>query len=87
MSWYNSYQWWYSRIGGRKWTWIIRDWWHKAEFVWIVGLVCLGVYMGHHLDWTTVLMVIVIWSIGFLMGHVFWGTKYIEGQENGEIHR
>jgi len=30
------------RIGGRPWTYILRDTWHKFEGLWIIGLVAAG---------------------------------------------
>ncbi|MFC1914365.1 hypothetical protein ACFLXF_03740 [Chloroflexota bacterium] len=31
----------WSRIGGRPWTYILRDTWHKFEGLWIIGLVAV----------------------------------------------
>ena len=70
----------WSRIGGRPWTYIIRDTWAKAEFAWIVGLVSLGAWLGHVFDLSTVLPGWLVFSLGFLFGHLFWGKKYIPGQ-------
>jgi len=76
----NPYKWLWSHIGGRPWTYITRDLWHKAEFVWIIGLVAVGVAMGHHLEWLEVLKVMGIFTIGFVFGHFFWGSRYIPNQ-------
>jgi len=75
------YRWLWTRIGGRPWTYIIRDAWHKAEFFWIVGLVSLGVWLGHNYDWKSVLSGWLIFSAGYLAGHFFWGTEYVPGQK------
>ena len=77
---YNVYKKLWSLVGGRPWTFVLRDLWHKAEFVWIIGLVALGVWMGHHLDWIEVLRIMGIFTIGFTFGHFMWGKKYIPGQ-------
>jgi hypothetical protein len=77
MSWY---KWIWSHIGGRPWTYIIRDAWHKIEFIWIIGLVSLGIWLGHTFDWTTVLIGWLIFSAGYIAGHLFWGTPYVPGQ-------
>ncbi len=77
----NLYKWLWEKIGGRPWTYITRDLWHKAEFVWIIGLVALGVWIGHHLDWIEVLKIMGVFTIGFIFGHFFWGKKYIPDQE------
>jgi len=86
MSWkkwltYNPYKKLWSLIGKRPWTFIIRDAWHKAEFVWIIGLVSLGVWLGHNYDWEAILIGWLLFSLGYLGGHLFWGKPYIEGQE------
>ncbi len=75
------YKWFWSKIGGRPWTFIIRDLWHKSEFIWIVGLVSLGVWLGHNYEWRVILTGWLIFSVGFTFGHFFWGRKYIEGQQ------
>ncbi len=76
-----SYKWWWQRLGGRPWTFILRDLWHKFEFIWIVGLISLGVWMGHHFDWKIVLEILGIFALGYLLGHLFWGKEYIPGQQ------
>ena len=75
-----SYKWWWTRLGGRPWTFILRDVWHKLELVWIVGLVSLGVWMGHHYDWVEVLKIIGVFALGYAAGHLFWGKPYIKNQ-------
>jgi len=65
---------------GRPFTYIIRDTWYKAEFVWIISLVAVGVWLGHQFDWLEVIRIMVIFTIGFIAGHLFWGKKYVEGQ-------
>jgi hypothetical protein len=77
----NPYKWLWTRIGGRPWTYIIRDLWHKFELFWIISLICLGVYLGHHYDWMEVTRLIVVFGIGYLFGHLFWGTEYKENQQ------
>ena len=79
--WANPYKFLWSRVGGRPWTFIIRDLWHKAEFVWIIGLIAVGVWMGHNLDWMRVLEIMGIFTVGFIFGHFFWGRAYIPDQE------
>mgnify|MGYP001558338221 CR=1 FL=1 len=72
-----DYRWWWSKIGGRPWTFILRDLYHKFEFVWIVGLVSLGIVLGHHYDWDSILKMWLAFSLGYLGGHLFWGREYI----------
>ena len=80
----NIYKELWSRIGGRPWTYITRDLWHKAEFVWIIGLVAAGVALGHHFDWIRVLEIMGIFTLGFIFGHFFWGKEYIPDQKGWE---
>lgn len=68
------YEWLWRRIGGRPWTYIIRGWWARYQFFWIVGLVSLGVWLGHTYDWKSVLTGWLVFSAGYLSGHLFWNT-------------
>ena len=77
----NPYKMLWSHTTGRPFTYMIRDLWHKAEFVWIIGLVAVGVWMGHNFDWIEVLKIMGIFTIGFIFGHFFWGRKYIPNQQ------
>ncbi len=36
-------------LGGRPWTCILRDTWHKLEGLWIIGLIAVGALLGHRL--------------------------------------
>lgn len=75
-----NYKWWWSRLGGRPFTYQIRDLWHKAEFVWIIVLVAVGVALGHNFDWIEVLKIMGIFTMGYIFGHLFWGRRYIPNQ-------
>jgi len=81
---YNLYRKLWSLIGGRPWTYILRDVWHGCEFVWVVLLVSAGVWLGHHYEWRSVLTGWLIFSLGYLFGHLFWGTPYEPGQKGDE---
>lgn len=76
-----DYKWWWEKIGGRPWTYILRDAWHNAEFFWLVGLVSLGIWLGHTFTFDVVIKGWLIFSVGYLFGHLFWGTSYIRGQK------
>lgn len=78
---YNLYKKLWSVTLGRPYTYGLRDLWHKAEFVWIILLIAVGVWMGHNLDWLEVLKVMGIFTIGYITGHLFWTTKYIPNQQ------
>ncbi len=77
---FNPYKKLWSVLGGRPWTYITRDLWHKAEFVWIIGLVLAGVWLGKSFEWPVVLAGAGILTVGFFLGHVFWGTEYKDNQ-------
>ena len=77
----NPYKMLWSKIGGRPWTFILRDLWHKFEYFWIVALVSLGVWMGGNFDWKQILIGWLIFSLGYIFGHLFWGKKYIENEQ------
>lgn len=68
----------------RPFTYALRDLWYKAEFVWIMFLIALGVILGHHYDWLTILKIMAVFTFGYIGGHLFWGKEYIENQE-GEL--
>ncbi|MCD6453566.1 MAG: hypothetical protein J7K77_04705 [Dehalococcoidales bacterium] len=42
----------WSRVGGRPWTYIIRDCYHRQPLIWIMLSVALGILLGH-LFWGT----------------------------------
>lgn len=71
----------WKRIGGRPWTYIIRDAWHEAEFLWIVAMVSLGIWLGDIAPVKLILIGWLIFATGYLAGHLFWGTEYIPHQQ------
>jgi hypothetical protein len=77
----NPYKWLWGRIGGRPWTYIIRDIYHCGEWLMITILILIGILMGKYLSWFIVWLVLGIFTVGYIGGHCFWGTKYIQGQE------
>ena len=77
----NAYKWLYMLTPiKRPFTYWLRDLWYRAEFVWIIGLIAVGVWMGHHLDWIEVLRILGIFTVGYIFGHLFW-SKYIPNQQ------
>ena len=79
----NIYKEMWSRIGGRPWTYILRDTWHRLEGLWIIGLVAIGALLGHHL-WPLVFYLLLAFALGYIVGHLFWGKEYIPGQRGRE---
>lgn len=73
------YRWLWSRIGGRPWTYILRDTYHKAEVLWLIGLVAVGALLGHWF-WKSIFYILLIFAIGYAAGHLFWGKDWVDGQ-------
>jgi len=77
----NPYQWLWSRIGGRPWTYIWRDIYHQAEWLiqllWFAGGGAVGIFF----DWKIALIAWGIYTFGYLNGHFHWGTRWIKGQK------
>ena len=66
----------------RPFTYFLRDAWHKCEYLWIIGLIAIGVALGHHFGWLDVLKFLAVFTVGFIAGHLFWGKEWIEGQQD-----
>ncbi len=71
----------WSKLGWRPWTYILRDTWHKLEGLWIVGLVAIGALLGHWL-WDLIFWFLLVFVLGYIAGHLFWGKEYISDQGN-----
>ncbi len=67
----------WSSIGGRPWTFILRDTWHRLEGIWILGLIAVGAICSHYFGLIGVLKGLAIFTIGYIAGHLFWGKRYI----------
>ena len=78
---YNPYKKLWSLIGGRPWTYISRDIYHKAEYVVLMGLLIVGFYASKVLTDVEFWVILGAISLGFIWGHFFWGRPYIPGQE------
>lgn len=80
------YRWIWRHIGGRPWTYITRDLYHKAEYFVLMGTFVAGYFLGRAelLTWKTFLLIMLAYTIGFLHGHFFWGTEYRENQGGDE---
>lgn len=73
----------WSRLGGRPWTFIARDVYHRLEYFVLVSLFLGGYAVGKSglVVWKWFLIILAAYTIGYIHGHFFWGTKYIEGQK------
>ena len=82
----NIYHTLWQAIGGRPWTYILRDIWHKYEGLCIIALVAIGAILGYWL-WPFVFWLLLVFALGYIAGHLFWGKKYIpnqQGEDNKE---
>ncbi len=77
-----SYRALWTRVGGRPWTYILRDAWHRLEGLGLLGLLGLGAVLGHWL-WGQFFWLLLAFAIGFVAGHLFWGKEYVAGQRGG----
>ena len=68
------------KVGGRPWTYILRDTYHKFEVLWLIGLVAIGAALGHWL-WNLIFYILVTFAIGYIAGHLFWGKDWVPGQK------
>ena len=84
-----QYKWWWSKFGGRPWTYIARDFYHQAEYGVLVGLFFFGyaVGMGGMVSWKWFAVLVGAYTLGFIHGHFFWGSKYVENQPGNKFGR
>ena len=66
----------WSRIGGRPWTYIIRDFsFENPAMVLLIGVIAGGLLrMIWSWDWVPLVLA------GFILGHLFWGKKWVKNQ-------
>ena len=74
----------WEKIGGRPWTYILRDTWHRLEGLWILGLIACGAVCGRQLGLKQTLIGLAVFTVGYIFGHLFWGTRYVPGQRAPE---
>ena len=58
----------------------MRDIWHKFEGLCIIALVAIGTILGHWL-WQSVFWLLLVFALGYIAGHLFWGKEYIPNQQ------
>ena len=78
----------WSLIGQRPWTFIYRDIWHTYEYFpqaqWFFTGVAIYWLAEHWLAIPWKEAVLIFWAVytyGYINGHFFWGTRYIEGEK------
>jgi hypothetical protein len=67
-------------IGGRPWTYILRDIWHKYEGLCIIALVAVGALLGHRF-WPQLLWLFLTFTGVISPDNLFWGKDYIPDQK------
>jgi len=87
----NLYKALWSRIGGRPWTYIRRDFWHQNEIVNIVFFVSIGFVSGLHFwkiylflancPYCLIALVSFFYFLGVLQEHFYGGREWVEGQK------
>lgn len=70
----------WSVIGGRPWSYILRDIWHKYEGLCILFMIGVGAVLGHWL-WQSIWWLLLTFTLGYIAGHLFWGKDYIPDQK------
>lgn len=78
----NFYRFLWSHIGGRPWTYILRDFYHEVEYAVILSAFTLGYFAGHYgwLGTAQFGLLVGATTAGYILGHLFWGTRWIEGE-------
>ncbi len=77
-------QFWLKPLDRRPYTYIFRDWYHNNPLPIIMGLAVVSYLVGRYttqISLSVVLSVVVSLGIGIVLGHVYWGRKHIEGQQ------
>lgn len=63
-------------IGGRPWTFIMRDFSYQNPLLLLIGAFTAGVFLGKFWHWQSLGYIL----LGLLLGHLFWGTRYVANQ-------
>jgi len=71
----------WSTVGGRPWTYIYRDVWHRYEWVVQLEWAAIGAAVLYFHGWPGLGLFWAAYTWGYLNGHFFWGTRYKEGQK------
>jgi len=74
--WYRS-QFWLPKEKRRPYTFILRDIYHDHPILWTGIIIAIGYWLHYWLD----LKIMIAVGIGIVLGHLFWGTRYQEGEQ------
>ncbi|MFA7218376.1 MAG: hypothetical protein WC057_07260 [Dehalococcoidales bacterium] len=69
---WKPYKWLWKRIGGRPWTWIMRDSQKANPLMWLLGMAFLVCWIIWILDRKPRLACLVAFFIGLILAHLFW---------------
>lgn len=78
---YNAYKKLWSLLGGRPWTFVARDIYHKFEYVVLMGLLIVGYHARELLSHREFYWTLGAITLGYIWGHFFWGKEWEEGQQ------
>lgn len=87
------YKWLYTHLTPwwkRPWTFVIRDIYHEAEWliqmIWLsLGLALIAVFVPWLITlntWQIALVIIGVYTFGYVNGHCFWGKRWIKGEKS-----
>lgn len=84
----NPYKWLYTYLTPwwkRPWTYVMRDFYHEVEYVIILGFFILGYFCARWISDTIFYTIIGGVTAGYILGHLFWGRKWIshQGEKDG----
>lgn len=64
----------------RPFTYVLRDFYHKFEYFIILGGFSVGYFLRPYIDIHLFGIIMASLTIGYILGHLFWAKKWIEGQ-------
>ena len=78
---YDWYKKLWTKLGGRPWTFILRDVYHQTEYFAIIVIAVTCFWLGTVWDWETFGISCGMFTAGYICGHLFWGKEYKKDQE------
>ena len=78
-----KYEWIHKMIGGRPWTYIIRDFYHGNPVGWTLLLFTAGYFLEPYIGFYDYVKI----GVGILLGHLFWGAPWIPDQPDDIVKK
>ena len=75
--WYHT-EFWLTPVDRRPYTFIMRDWMYAHV---LPAATCCIIAFGLLAWWHSIAAIILAVMCGLLLGHLIWGTKYIENEQ------